>query len=58
MKIITQFLKKSMGLSKSSSKREVYRHTSQPQETRTSSNKHSNLARKSTRKTRTLKTQS
>ena len=45
-----------MGCSKSSSKREVYSHTSLPQETRKFSNKQSNLTPKGTRERRTNKT--
>ena len=49
---------KSMGGSKSNSKREVYSDTSLPQETRKISNKQYNLTPKGTRKRRTNKTQS
>ena len=49
---------KPTGCSKSSSKREVYRYTSLPQETRKISNKQSNLTPKGTRERRTNKTQS
>ena len=49
---------KSMGSSKSTSKREVYSDTSLPQETRKISNKLFNLTPKGTRKRRKNKTQS
>ena len=49
---------KSMGCSKSSTKREVYSYTSLPQETRKISNKEPNLTPKGTRERRTNKTQS
>ena len=49
---------KPMGCSKSNSKREVYRNTSLPQETRKISNKQSNFTPKGTRERRTNKTQS
>ena len=42
-----------MGSSKSSSKREVYSNTIQPQETRITSNKQPNLTPKATRERRT-----
>ena len=44
---------KSMGHSKSSSKREVYSNSISPQETRKVSNKQSNLKPKATRERRT-----
>ena len=47
-----------MGLSKSSSKREVHSDTGLPQETRKILNKQPNLPPKSIRKRRTNKTQS
>ena len=49
---------KSMGHSKSSSKREVYSNTILPQETRKMSNKQLNPTPKGTRERRTNKTQS
>ena len=49
---------KSMGCSKSSSKRGVYSYTSLPQETRKVSNKQSNLTPKGTGERRTNKTRS
>ena len=51
-------LTKSMGCSKSSSKREVHSNTRLPQETRKISNKQPNLLSKIIRKRRTKKTQS
>ena len=50
---ITNFLK-SMGCSKSSSKREVYSSTGLPQETRKLSNKQSNLTLKELEKEETM----
>ena len=47
---------KSMGCSKSSSKREVYRNTILPQETRTASNRQPNFTPKTTGKRRTTTT--
>ena len=49
---------KSMGCSKSTSKREVYNNTSLPQEIRKILNKQSNLTPRGTKKRRTNKTQS
>ena len=57
MKMETQ-RPKSMGYSKSSSKRAVYSNTSLPQRTRKILNKQSNLTLKGTRKRRINKTQS
>ena len=51
-------IQKSMGHSKSSSKKELYSHTNLPQETRKISNKQSNLTPKETRERRKNKTQS
>ena len=47
-----------MGYSKSGSKKEVYRNTNLPLETRKTSNKQPNFIPKATRETRTDKTQS
>ena len=49
---------KPMGYSKSGSKKEVYRNTNLPLETRKTSNKQPNFIPKATRETRTDKTQS
>ena len=49
---------KPMGCSKSSSKREVYRNTILPQETRNISNRQPSLTPKATRERRTIKPRS
>ena len=51
-------IQKSVGYSKSSSKKEVYSNTSLPQEMRKISNKQPNLTPKGTKERRTNKTQS